>query len=91
MTVGCESPPIRRADFISDNPEWSQRHKDVITEGYLLVGMSLDQVRAAWGRPCYLCTGTYWSISQHQWASWEYQTQIIFFDEDEKVSRWGDK
>ena len=89
--MGCESAPVRRSQIIEEHPEWSAEMIKVINEGYLLVGMTTDQVRAAWGRPCWTCTGTAKDKEWEKWRSWEYQSQIVFFDRSEKVTRWSKK
>ncbi len=89
--MACESPPVRRAELIAQHPEWDEQTVKIITAGYLVKGMNTDQVRAAWGRPCYTCTGTVKEQSGERWLAWEYQTQIVFFDHNEKVLRWTQK
>ncbi len=89
--TACESPPVRRVELIAEHPEWDAKMVQMITEGYLLPGMNTDQVRAAWGTPCYTCTGTVKDKNWDKWLAWEYQTQIVFFDENEKVIRWTQK
>lgn len=89
--AACESPPVRRAELIAEHPEWDTLTVQMITEGYLLKGMTSDQVRASWGRPCWTCTGTVKDKDWENWMSWEYQTQIVFFDKNQKVIRWTKK
>jgi len=89
--ISCESPPVRRSQLIEKHPEWSAEMVKIITEGFLLKGMTADQVHASWGRPCWTCTGTAMDDEWESWRSWEYQTQIVFFDKDEKVIRWTQK
>ncbi len=89
--LGCESPPVRRAELIEEHPEWDAGIVKVIEKGYLVKGMTTDQVRASWGRPCWTCTGTIKDKDWDKWRAWEYQTQIVFFDKDEKVIRWEKK
>ena len=89
--VACESPPVRRSQIIEEHPEWSAKMIKVINEGYLVQGMTSDQVRASWGRPCWTCTGTAMDKGWDKWRTWEYQTQIVFFDKDGKVTRWEKK
>lgn len=94
MIVGstaCESPPVRRAEILAEHPEWNNLDVKMIREGFLLKGMTTDQVKAAWGRPCWTCTGTVKDEDWDNWLAWEYQTQIVFFDKDEKVLRWTKK
>jgi len=89
--VACESPPVRRSQIIEEHPEWSAKMIKVINEGYLVQGMTSDQVRASWGRPCWTCTGTAMDKGWDKWRTWEYQTQIVFFDKNGRVTRWSKK
>ena len=89
--VACETPPVRRLELIAEHPEWDAQMVTIIKEGYLVKGMTSNQVKAAWGWPCWTCTGT---VKDHNWDKWiarEYQTQIVFFDDNEKVIRWTQK
>ncbi len=89
--IACESPPVRRSQIIAEHPEWEPKMVKMINEGYLLKGMTSDQVRASWGRPCWSCTGTKMDKEWDKWQTWEFATQIVFFDKDEKVIRWTKK
>lgn len=91
ILVGCESSPVRRAEYLAKHPEWDAQTVKLVKEGFIVQGMTLDQVRAAWGRPCYSCTGTTMDSDWDKWVSWEYQTQIVFFDKNERVERWTQK
>lgn len=84
----CESPPVRRAQIIEEHPEWKPKMLKMINKGHLRKGMTVDQVRASWGRPCWSCTGTKMDKEWDKWQSWEYPAQTVFFDEDEKLVRW---
>lgn len=90
-SIACESPPVRRAEILAEHPEWNSQEVKMIEEGFLLKGMTTDQVRAAWGRPCWTCIGTVKDGDWDKWLAWEYQTQIVFFDKNEKVLRWTKK
>lgn len=81
LLTACESPPVRRDQAIRDHPEWTAQTKAMIQSGYLLKGMTEEQVIATWGKPCLSCTGTVAG------SSFEYPTQIVFFDDMGKVSR----
>jgi hypothetical protein len=84
----CENAPVRREEMISEHPEWDKEMVEVIKAGYLVKGMDQDQVKAAWGRPCWSCTGT----TSGDWGeAWEYSTQVVFFDKNGKVTRWEQK
>ncbi|MGR9044738.1 MAG: hypothetical protein ACU83N_05540 [Gammaproteobacteria bacterium] len=81
----CENSPVRRQEMIAMHPEWDQEYVQLIQAGYLARGMDQEQVKAAWGRPCWSCTGT----TKGDWGeSWEYATQVVFFDLNGKVIRW---
>ena len=81
----CENSPVRRQEMLSMHPEWDKEYVQLIQGGYLARGMNQEQVEAAWGRPCWSCTGT----TKGTWGeSWEYATQVVFFDLNGKVIRW---
>lgn len=86
--TACENQPVRREEMIAKHPEWDQEKATLVRNGYLMVGMNQDQVAAAWGNPCMSCTGT----KKGDWGeSWEYATQVVFFDTAGKVTRWVQK
>ena len=88
---GCESPPVRRSQMVENHPEWGAEMIKIINEGFLVKGMTSDQVRASWGYPCWSCTGTKKDKKWDKWRSWEYPTQVVFFDKKGKVTRWTKK
>jgi hypothetical protein len=97
LLIGCESPPVRREQLLAEN-NWPEEIKALIRKGYLAKGMTKSQVKAAWGNPCYSCSGTTGSEGSlgmkddDKWgAAWEYQTQIVFFNQQQKVIRWENK
>lgn len=82
--TACENAPTRREDLLVQHPEWDANTVKVIRSGKIFKGMTKEQVRAAWGRPCYTCQGTTSGI----WGeAWEYTTQVVFFDTKGKVVR----
>lgn len=86
--LACESPPVRRQESIAMHPEWNTDMVKLIQNGYLAKGMDGNQVSAAWGKPCWSCTGT----TKGDWGeAWEYATQIVFFDKNGNVTRWEKK
>jgi len=88
ILVACENAPVRREEVIAQHPEWDEKTVQLVRGGYLAKGMDKEQVRAAWGRPCLTCTGT----TKGDWGeSWEYPTQVVFFDKDGKVTHWDKK
>jgi len=89
ISVGCESNAVRRDEASSQHPEWSDYDKQMIAGGMIRPGMTKDQVRASWGKPCGNCTGT--KIHDSGVESWEYQTQVVFFDKNGKVTRWVER
>jgi hypothetical protein len=81
----CENAPVRREQFIAEHPEWNAEQVQLIKAGLLVKGMSQDQVKAAWGKPCWSCTGT----TKGNWGeAWEYATQTVFFDKNGTLTRW---
>ncbi|GAB6067139.1 hypothetical protein JCM13664_04570 [Methylothermus subterraneus] len=88
LLTACEVAPVRREDYFAKHPEWEPQMVALIRDGRIAKGMTKEQVRAAWGRPCWLCQGT----TKGAWGeSWEYDTQIVFFDTQGKVTRWEPK
>ncbi len=86
--IACESAPVRREETISQNTQWGKQVTQLIREGFLVQGMDKEQVKAAWGKPCWSCTGT----TKGQWGeAWEYATQVVFFDTAGKLIRWETK
>lgn len=77
--LACEAPPVRRYEMIAEHPEWTPETVKLIEQGFVDKGMTREQVKAAWGRPCYSCAGTVMD------QSWEYQTQIVIFDAQGRV------
>ncbi|MCX8049466.1 MAG: outer membrane protein assembly factor BamE [Methylohalobius sp.] len=90
LLTACEVAPLRREEYIAKHPEWEPKMVALIRDGRIAKGMTKEQVRAAWGRPCprVVCQGT----TRGAWGeSWEYDTQIVFFDTQGKVIRWEPK
>lgn len=88
LLMACENQPVRREEMVAQHPEWDNDTVTLIKNGYLAVGMTQDQVRAAWGKACWSCTGT----TKGPWGeAWEYSTQVVFFDTSGKVTRWTQK
>ncbi len=88
LLTACEVAPVRREDYIAKHPEWEPKMVELIRAGMIAKGMTKEQVRAAWGRPCWLCQGT----TKGPWGeAWEFDTQVVFFDSQGKVTRWEPK
>ncbi len=88
LLTACEVAPVRREEYIAKHPEWAPKMVELIRAGMIAKGMTKEQVRAAWGRPCWLCQGT----TKGPWgSSWEFDTQVVFFDTQGKVTRWEPK
>ncbi len=88
LLTACENAPTRREDMLAEHPEWDSKTVQLIRLGYLNQGMTMDQVKAAWGKPCWSCTGT----TKGDWGeAWEYATQMVFFDKSGKLTRWQAK
>ena len=88
LLQACETSPVRREEMIAANPQWDEEVVEMVRKGFILKGMTQDQVTAAWGRECITCTGT---TRGEFGESWEYPTQVVFFDKQGKVVRWVKK
>ena len=88
LITGCENAPVRREEMMTQHPDWDSEFVLLIREGFIAKGMNQEQVKAAWGKPCWSCTGT----KKGPWGeAWEYTTQVVFFGTDGKVVRWEAK
>lgn len=87
--TGCESNAVRKEQAFAQHSHWSSYDKKLISEGVINKGMDKEQVKAAWGGPCSSCTGT----KNHESGviSWEYKTQVVFFDKQGKVTHWVER
>lgn len=86
--VACENAPTRREDLLVQHPDWDSKTINVVRDGKIFIGMTKDQVRASWGGHCLTCQGT----TEGTWGeSWEYATQVVFFDSKGKVVRLATK
>jgi hypothetical protein len=86
--IACENAPTRREDLLAQHPEWDAKTINVIRDGKISMGMTKEQVRAAWGRHCSTCPGT---EKNPRGESWEYATQVVFFNTEDKVVRLSTK
>jgi hypothetical protein len=93
--VSCESSRARReaylietADYIEGKPSLNATAKAMIQQGYLFKGMTQEQVVAAWGSACWSCTGT---TDNDGGETWEYPTQILYFDNEGLLIRWSER
>jgi hypothetical protein len=86
LNSACESNAVRHEEAFEKHPQWSEQDKQLISQGMINYGMSKAQVRAAWGKYCKSCPGTKKFETGRE--SWEYQTQVVFFDKEGKVIRW---
>ena len=89
FSVGCESNAVRREEAFTKHAQWSEYDKKLIADGMINLGMSKEQVRAAWGQPCQECLGT--KKYETGIESWEYQTQVVFFGKDGVVTKWVER
>jgi len=48
LGVGCVSSQQRREKFVLENPGVSVEHREAILNGQIFIGMTADEVRAAW-------------------------------------------
>ncbi len=85
---GCSNSTLRPAVYVANHPDWTTKDVKLIQSGMISTGMSKQQVKAAWGKPGWYYTGT----AIHHWGeSWEYPTQIVFFDREGNVTEWRDR
>jgi len=51
--LGCamQIDNMRRAAYVKDNQRVSKQIKNAILNGFIVIGMTTDQVRASWGKP----------------------------------------
>lgn len=65
LFVSC----ARREDYIAAHPSLSKEYAQAIREGKIKVGMTKEEVHAAWGPHCWYCHGT----RENSWGDvWEY-------------------
>jgi hypothetical protein len=48
LGAGCVSSQQRREKFVLENPGVSVEHREAILNGQIFIGMTADEVRAAW-------------------------------------------
>lgn len=82
---GCSSPTLTRHQLLANNPQWDESIRGYIKEGMISKGMTEEQVKGAWGDPCYSCEGT---TLIGKTKSLDYSTRIIFFNEQGRVTEW---
>lgn len=64
------------------HPDWSSDDCDTISKGKISLGMTTDQVQAAWGRP-YRINRTHGSYGTHeQWVMHELGNTYVYFEND---------
>lgn len=84
-----------RLAYVEAHPYLSPQIARAIVHAEVVVGMTKDDVRAAWGDPCGLCVGT----THNSWGdSWDYNelgdageasATLIFFGPDGTVTGWS--
>lgn len=89
VSTGCESNAVRKELAYNQHSEWSHYDKKLISDGMINKGMNKEQVKAAWGNPCFSCLGT--KIYDNKVESWEYKTQVVFFDSVGNVTHWVER
>lgn len=84
----CESSVVKPEEHIAKHPEWDEQTVQNIRRGIVLPGMTKAQVRAAWGNPCETCPGS----KKFEWGeTWEYPTQVVFFNKEGQLTETRNK
>lgn len=63
------------------HPEWSIEECDLISRGKITIGMTKEQVRAAWGRPYTVNTTTAAYGTHEQWVMHEMGSSYVYFED----------
>lgn len=63
------------------HPEWSIEECDLISRGRIRIGMTKEQVRAAWGRPYRVNTTTAAYGTHEQWVMHEMGSSYVYFED----------
>lgn len=51
LMYACVSPQQRREDYVDEHPDLNRAVATAIMEGRIMEGMTIGEVRAAWGDP----------------------------------------
>lgn len=98
LLTGCATYGTeQRAAVAAAHPEWSEQTRQDVAGGSIRVGMTKEQVRAAWGDPCIYCHGTRSTSAGDWWeynALWPHRWHIgagthLFFGNDGKLKFWS--
>ena len=75
--IGCKPSTTARLKYADDHPYLSERVRQSIIEGKVHVGMTTEQVLAAWGKPRRknISGGQYGSREQ-----WVYTSTYLYFE-----------
>jgi hypothetical protein len=76
----------RRELYVKEHPEVSQRIKDAVLKGSIILGMSSDAARAAWGEPKRVNRTVNARGVSEQWV---YGDTYVYFD-DNILTSWQD-
>ena len=87
--TGCAgNTTLSRHELLAQHSEWDTGIRNYIKHGMIAKGMTEEQVKGAWGAPCYSCEGT---TLIGKTKSLEYGTRIVFFNTQGLVSEWAIK
>jgi hypothetical protein len=92
LLCGCANKTADREHYLANN---QTQHADDIRKGMITKGMTKDEVRAAWGKPCGHCIGT----RSASWGdTWEYNIfgssrpgsgTYVYFNPEGRVIGWS--
>ncbi|MFQ5957576.1 MAG: hypothetical protein ACE5KK_07375 [Candidatus Brocadiales bacterium] len=77
-----------RRDYIDKHPELSERIREAILNGEIIIGMAQEEVVASWGAPWDKTTRDYDEVVIEIWHYIPYGGTYLFF-EDGILTRWG--
>jgi len=89
VITGCESNAARKELAFEQHSDWNEYDKKMISEGMIRKDMTKEQVQAAWGKHCDTCLGS--KVYQTGVESWEYKTQVVFFNKQGRVTHWVER
>ncbi len=66
--AGFYAENLYRKEIVDRHPEWSEDIKQAILRGGVVIGMTKEQARAAWGEPTHVNTTVTQSVVNEQWV-----------------------